>query len=324
MTRPYRPEDAPAVVELWNRTVEAEAGGNDWYVEDNALSESKLRRITGDPNYDPEGALVHEERGRALGYARAAVKAVPTHEGEPLAEAPGYLEGLVVDPAVRRRGLGAGLLERAESYVCSKGKDTVRVSRYSSAIAGLSMLPGSSGFGFLAKRGYRPGPFEMKLELRFEEFRLRDEVVQARERLRRDGIRVRYYEERDRDCFVGLLEKQFPHWWHAIYRPNLERDDPLPVLVAAHGDRVVGFVGFVHVTQEGRAAFTPGVDPDYRGRGIGTVLVNLWAAEVKDRGAVQSRISTGTTNYHAQRIYFGMGYRKLGEFTSDLTKRLSC
>jgi len=323
MARPYRPEDAPGVVDLWNRTVQAEAGANDWYVEDNALSEARLARIAANPNFDPEGVFVHEEQRRIVGYGRAVVKSVPAYEGEPLAERPGYLEGLVVDRAFRRRGLGSELLERAESYVRSKGKRTVRVSRYSPAIAGLSMLPDSSGFRFLVKRGYKPEPFQMELELRFADFRLREEVVQARDRLRREGIHVRHYVERDRDSFVALQESHFSHWWHSIYGPNLERDNPLPVLVAADGDRVVGFIGFVRVSSEGRAGFTPGVDPDYRRRGIGTVLVNLWAAEVKERGAVLSRIATGTTNYPAQHIYFGMGYRKLGEFTSNLTKQLA-
>ena len=323
MVRPYRPKDAPGVVDLWNRTVRAEAGGNDWYVEENALSEARLKRIAANPNFDPEGTFVHEEQGRIAGYARAVVKTTPSYEGEPLAERPGYLEGLVVDRALRRRGLGSELLERAESYVRSKGKGTVKVSRYSPAIAGLSMLPDCPGLRFLVKRGYKAEPFQMQLELRFADFRLRDEVVQARDRLRREGVHVRYYEERDRDSFVALQESHFPHWWHSIYRPNLERDDPLPVLVAVDGDRVVGFIGLVHVSSEGRAGFTPGTDPDYRRRGIGTVLVNLWAAEVKERGAVESRIATGTTNYPAQHIYFGMGYRKLGEFTSNLTKQLS-
>ena len=99
-------------------------------------------------------------------------------------------------------------------------------------------------------------------------------------------------------------------------------NDPLPVLIAADGDRVVGFIGFVRVHESGRAAFTPGVDPEYRRRGIGKVLVNPWGAEVKKKGAELSMISTGSTNYPAQRIYFGMGYRKLGEFSTSLTKRL--
>jgi ribosomal protein S18 acetylase RimI-like enzyme len=52
-----------------------------------------------------------------------------------------------------------------------------------------------------------------------------------------------------------------------------------PVILAVDVDqeRVVGFVGYVTVTKNGRTGFSPGVDPAYRKRGIGKVLVNLWA-----------------------------------------------
>lgn len=323
MLRPYDAEDAGAVAELWNGALTAEAGASEWYVADNRLSEGKLERIASDPNYDPEGAVVYQHGGRVVGYARVVVKTVPSYEGEPLGEVPAYLEGLVVGQSFRRQGIGTELLEHIESYAQARGKQIVRVACWHSAIAGVSMLAGSSGYRFLVKRGYEAVPLEIKLRLRFEDFSLRDQIVETRERLCREGIQFRHYGDRDRDSFVSLVKGQFPHWWHSTYGPNLDRDHPLPVLIALEDDRVVGFIGFVRVHEDRTAAFTPGVDPEYRGRGIGTVLVNLWGAEVKEEGAVESAISTGTTNYPAQRIYFGMGYENLGEFSSNLTKRLA-
>jgi len=322
MLRAYEAEDAGAVVSLWNAAVTAEAEGKDWYVESNRLSEQKLGRIGLDPNFDPGGAVVYENQGEVVGYVRGVVKTIPAYEGEPLAEMPAYLEGLVVAKSFRGQGIGTRLLQHAESFARARRKGVLRAACFQSAIAGVSMLPGSSGYVFLVSRGYEPEPHEMRLELKFQNFSLRDEIVKTRERLRGEGIEIKYYGAGYRGSFQRLMETEFTHWWHFIYRPNLDRDDPLPVLIATDGDRVVGFVGFVHVSEDGRAGFTPGVDPDYRRRGIGEVLVNLWGAEAKDRGAEKSLISTGTTNYPAQCIYFGMGYRKLGEFSRGLTKRL--
>ena len=163
----------------------------------------------------------------------------------------------------------------------------------------------------------------MELKLIFEDFVLRDKIMEIRERLKREGIEIKYYEDRYKDSFSKLMEDDFQWWWYGEYGPNLERDKPLPVLIAVdeHKDRVVGFIGFVAVGANKRAGFSPGVDPEYRKRGIGKVLVNLWAREVKEMGAEESLISTGIENYPAQRIYFDMGYEKLGEFCCELVKR---
>lgn len=75
-------------------------------------------------------------------------------------------------------------------------------------------------------------------------------------------------------------------------------------MIAVDEDRVVGFVGFVSVGENKRASFTPGVDPEYRRRGIGKTLVNLWAKEVKEMDAEESFISTGTENYPAKEYIF--------------------
>ena len=93
-------------------------------------------------------------------------------------------------------------------------------------------------------------------------------------------------------------------------------------MIAVDGDSVVGFIGFVAVTEDGKAGFSPGVDPAYRKKGIGKVLVNLWAEAVKQLGATDSTISVGIDNDPAKRIYFDMGYQKIGEFLATLTKDL--
>ncbi len=119
------------------------------------------------------------------------------------------------------------------------------------------------------------------------------------------------------------MEQHFQSWWYGSYRPNLERDKPWPVILAVDvaQDRVVGFIGYITVAQNGRAGFSPGVDPAYRKRGIGKVLVHLWAKDVREMGAVESLISTGLGNIPARSIYFDMGYQNIGEFCSRLVKQ---
>jgi len=320
--RAFRREDVGEVVDLWNRCLKGDKGDCPWYLEFTLLSEVRLEGIVADPNFDWDGAFVACDGERMVGFGRGVVKKVGAYEGEKLEDLPGYLEGLVVDPSFRRRGVGTRLLQHIESYVWENGKDALQISFHRSPIFGVSVLPETPEYRFLVGRGFEIEVSEFRLRLVFDAFRLREEILETREKLRREGIEITYYQDQHRDSFSRLMERYFSGWWYHSYRPNLERRERLPVLVALEGDRVVGFVGFVHVRENGRAGFSPGVDPEYRRRGIGKVLVNLWAQDVKEMGAVESIISTDTENYPAQRVYFGMGYRKLGEFCNILTKRL--
>jgi ribosomal protein S18 acetylase RimI-like enzyme len=320
--RPYSDEDGPSVMQIWNDVLTAEAADQEWYLRRHRLTEEKLTRITGHPNYEADGALVCEQDGAIVAYGRAAVRRVPAHEGQDVGALPAYLEGFAVERACRGRGLGTKLLEALESFAARRGKDAIQMNCFWSAIAPASLLPGSSGHRFLLGRGYEDVPPEMELRLTFDGSGFAEKAERSLERVRALGFDVRYYEDADRESFSALQQEHFAAWWYDSYRPNLERPEPRPVLVAVEGRKVVGFVGFVHVGRNGSAGFTPGVHPQYRRRGIATALLNLWASEVKKMGAVQSTISTNVTN-PAQHIYFGMGYKKLGEFTTRLTKRLA-
>jgi len=320
--RTFRQEDAGPIVDLWNLCLSDNRPDDAWYVDEMALSESRLARTTSDPNFDPKGAFVACEEGQVVGFSLAVVKRVPSYGEEDLELLPGYLEGLVVHPSCRNRGIGGQLLECGMAYVQEGGKSSIRISRYRSAISGISVLAHAPAASFLLERGFQSEQHEMKLRLLFQDFCLRDEVVSARDGLARYGIEIATYTDRYRASFSRLMASRFAGWWHGHYRKNLDADRPLPVLLATEGDRVVGFIGFVAVNENGRAGFSPGVDPAYRRRGIGKVLVNSWADAVKQMGATESIISTGMENEPAKRIYFDMGYRKIGEFLATLTRGL--
>ena len=128
------------------------------------------------------------------------------------------------------------------------------------------MLTDSPEYHCLSKNGYKSGHPEMQLRLDFDDFRMSAEVQQARDRLASEGIEIGYYEGKHRESLAKLMEDQFQSWWYQAYRPNLLSESPKGLLLAAEGDRVVGFVSFVHVSEDGNASFCPGVDAAFRRR----------------------------------------------------------
>ena len=319
--RTFERADAGGVVSLWNAALRDKADQT-WYLESMLLSEDRLENVTTDPNFDPAGAFVARDGSQIVGFGRGVVKRVPTYQGEELSGLPGYLEGLAVKPDFRGRGIGDQLLQRIESYVRAGGKESITMTRYRSPIAGAYLLPDTPEYRFLLNRGYQVSSREMRLKLTFERFSLSGEITDTRQRLKEEGIEITYYEDRHRESFSKLMEGHFQGWWFYSYRPNLESASPRPVLIAVHENRVVGFIGFVSIDRNRRAGFSPGVDPEYRKRGIGKVLVHLWADEVKKIGAEESFISVGVANLPAKSIYLNMGYESMGEFCPVLTKKL--
>ncbi len=319
---PFQPSDAPHVITLWNNALEEEPSGRGWYSRDHWLTETRLDNILRNPNYDPHGSLVCRVGERVVGYARAVIKRIPANETENLDECPAYFEGLVIAPAWRGRGLGKRLLAELRNYAKAGGKQTLQSACWYSPLANFYVPADSPAERFLVAQGFEPSPRELRLRLQFERFHLQPKALEARAKLAAEGIVVIYCDPSTRDSFSELARTEFDSWWYLMFRPNLEQDRPRPVLVAAEGTRVAGFIGFADVKEDGFADFVLGVSQNYRRRGIASVLVNAWCAEMKAKGALESQIDTGAQN-PAQHIYLDAGFEKFGLFSVHLTRKLA-
>jgi ribosomal-protein-alanine N-acetyltransferase len=82
-------------------------------------------------------------------------------------------------------------------------------------------------------------------------------------------------------------------------------------LVAFEGDRMAGFIiGYM----SGRIGFiyTLDVDPVYRRRGIGTMLIRALEERLCARGAARARLEAALDNPEALALYRKLGYRESG------------
>ncbi len=103
-------------------------------------------------------------------------------------------------------------------------------------------------------------------------------------------------------------------------------DPDAAILVADHDGHVVGYAyaeleGYDYMSLRAPAGVLHDVivDPGYRHRGIGRLLVEAALAYLKSRGAPRVVLSTAERNEAAQRLFASMGFRRtMIEMTREL------
>lgn len=107
----------------------------------------------------------------------------------------------------------------------------------------------------------------------------------------------------------GEIDRFYPNkaWPNALQeRENPARPDML-ALAAMDGESIAGLAG---VSADGELLWQIGIDvlPEYRSRGLGTLLVRNLAAELAQRGKLPFYYSS-LSNLHSQSIALGCGFR---------------
>ena len=98
------------------------------------------------------------------------------------------------------------------------------------------------------------------------------------------------------------------------------------VLVAERDGKVIGYTyasmeGYDYMSLRGPAGVLSDilVDPDYRGQGVGRMLLDATLSELKSRGAPRAVLSTAEGNDRAQHIFEQAGFRRtMIEMTREL------
>ncbi|MEM1884796.1 MAG: GNAT family N-acetyltransferase, partial [Candidatus Jordarchaeales archaeon] len=105
----------------------------------------------------------------------------------------------------------------------------------------------------------------------------------------------------------------FPKHYFPKYFIRLLLEHPYSIgLVATYLGRIIGFtIGVIEGKGKGRI-YTLDVLPEFRRRGIGSLLLGKLEEEFAERGVVRCRLEVMDGNTPAIRLYSKMGYRKVG------------
>jgi len=276
-----------------------------------ALLEEKL---PGDPHFDRETTFVAEDRGRPAGFMQGVQRELP--DGHT-----GFIKLMAVDKHQRRRGIARAMYEKLESIFRERQVDTVRIydmpfnywmpgidPRYTAALCfawrmGFERFKDTTNMRvelqerewiFKAK-GKRPKAKDILTEYMGKGERGKGKEragnVYARgpvyeEDLRRlekeNGIVIRRAGEDDKEKLWEFIGEQFALWRREV-EPAF-RWKPVPVHIALHEERVIAFSAY-DTNNFGTGWFGPmGTDPDWRGLGIGAILLKFCLQDLKEQG----------------------------------------
>lgn len=124
--------------------------------------------------------------------------------------------------------------------------------------------------------------------------------------------RIRPMVKEDLDRVLAIERQSFPYPWNrAFFEEELVENGRTTCLVSVYQGKVVGYYTAWHVAGES-SLNKIGVDPDFRGQGIGGRLVEDFLASSFGRGSEDCFLEVAVNNEPALALYEKFGFEKVG------------
>ncbi len=287
--RNYQPADFDNYIRLNIEAEKLEPTGR-------CISPQVLSENLGRPNYSPErGLFISQIAGNMVGYIDVAPE-------------PGIGRVILncwIHPEYRRQGLATKLLGYATHRAKELGAKVAHVNIPQDNTVAKSVL---------SKLGFR-------LVRRFLELRLNITKVRGQD-IDQTAPWCRHLRRGEEDKLTQIQNRSFAGTWgynpntveEIIYRTNLSNCSPEDVLLACDGDKPIGYC-WMRITHETAAGerkgqiFMLGVDPDYRGKGIGKRVLLAGLSYLKSKGLRIAELTVDSENKAACSLYQSVGFK---------------
>lgn len=124
-------------------------------------------------------------------------------------------------------------------------------------------------------------------------------------------MQVLKYTDEDFDALYSIEKKCFPDYWSEEGMKNELSQPKAYYCVAKVGDFTVGYAGFWLIADEAEI-MKVAVDPQYRKKGIGNLLLNWILEEAGKMGAKSVFLEVRCSNKPARRLYEANGFEIYG------------
>lgn len=264
--REYRGTDESDVIALWNTSMQADR-----------ISASIFRtQVLLDANFRRESLLVAVEGERVVGFVYGITRQVPLYlQGMEPEHA--WITAFGVHPDYRRQKIGTQLFQRLIEGWRGEGRSHIEISPYvpNYFVPGIDPNAYPQTAQFLHKLGFEVTTHAISMGMDVTGFSVSPEFSSVRDSLRsQDKINIRPVVSADIPDLLSFVQLHFGWDWYRhvqsylmdVYGWTAHR---LCILVAEKQGEIIGFC------QQKNERFGPfGVHPDYRGKGIGQVLLS--------------------------------------------------
>jgi len=301
LVRDYRPGDETAVVALWNRCLPADTISMDRFVG----------HVLLDINFDPEGFLVADREGQAVGFLLAITRGTPM-QGLDNDPEDGWITVFFVDPVYRGQGIGQALLDRGRAHIAARGRRRVSVSPYAPNYfwPGVDTTLYPQALAFLRRNGLEVLYTPVAMDFSLVGFTMPPDVLEVQRLCEQEGY---FFGPLQTEQIVDVLAFNIRHFsvdWARAIREALRRGVPRErVLIALRQNEIVGFClygGYDDVAER----FGPfGVDPTLRGTGLGKVLLYRCLDQMRSEGLHTAWFLWTGLEEPAGRLYTRVGFQ---------------
>lgn len=309
--RGYYANDEAQLLGVWNAALP----------QDLVDASSFRRKVLLDPNFDPHWLLVAEMDGRLAGFCVCIVRRTPVDRvaqdagPETFLELDrGWITAFGVAPEFRRQGVGQALLDCALNLFRQAERRQVLIAPYTPNyfVPGVDEVNYAEGLRFLVRRGFEviSRPLSMDANIVLFDY----SPYEHREvRLREQGIQICSLRADEMPLLLSFLSAHAPPDWLRDAREllvdvtrGLATEEQFTV--AVFDGQVVGYCQF-----RGEHFGPFGVRKDWRGRGIGTVLLARSLLTMK-RKCLHHAWVLWTSDETADRLYKKLGFAETRRF----------
>jgi len=276
MIRTYRSGDEAAFIQSWNESMPA----------DGITERIFVNRILTDVNFDAHGLFIAEEHGQVVGGLLAIIRTTPM-SGTDLEPETGWITTFFVHPSARQKGVGHALMQAADNYFRQHGRTTLYFASYAPNyfVPGIDRQEYPDGAALLESVGFQKLYQAAAMDKNLVGFKIPDDV-RAVEALRRDedyvieNLTLPYV-----NAVVSFNNQEFDPDWSRAIREALKSGVPMnQVLIARHGEDVVGFCIYGGYDGVGERFGPFGVAESLRGTGLGKVLLYRCLEQMRHDG----------------------------------------
>ncbi|NED97981.1 GNAT family N-acetyltransferase [Phytoactinopolyspora alkaliphila] len=300
--RTFARGDTGPLVELIARGMPHDAVSRDWFTEFVLL----------DPNFDPDGLIVAADTtsGRPVGFVYAVRGTGST--GIPVDPDGGWVTIGVVDPDVRRCGIGTELISRATEFLRSAGAAWTVYSGYPPAyfLPGLDAELYPDGLRLLERAGFRTVSRPVAMSLSLSGFTVPDAVSDLRATREAEGYTFGPATGDDLPDVMAFARDEIASDWGEVIRSAVVRSGrPERVVLARTPDNAVAGFAIYGAYRGVVERFGPfGVAEQLRGLGLGKIILHETLRNMRDEGATDAWFLWTGPETPAGRLYLSTGF----------------